>query len=150
MGEAHPVAFVLYLLILLYAILIPFVVLKTKTDLLRFGSGQQAYFASYNVLIRLFLLLIFAPLIETALLQWAPIRLLHTKFKVSWPVTIFASAGIFASVHNYSFGMIIFGFLAGLVLAYGFAARDDGKGSSFWLVTIVHSLRNVVPAILLS
>jgi hypothetical protein len=145
LGHMHPVGFVLVLLALSYVVLMPLLLLQLQFQSLELGDGQS-FMRSAGLPFRLFIGSLVAPLVETALFQWAPIRLFRSKLGLSWPVTIFVSASLFASTHNYSPGFLIFGFLTGLVYAYGFAVRDESGKSPFLLVALVHSLRNAMVA----
>jgi hypothetical protein len=105
---------------------------------------------SMNVFGRLFVGSVVAPLIETALFQFAPVLLLRRRLGVRWPLVLMASATLFAAAHTYSLHYIVFGFLVGLVLAYGFAVRDKPGDSPFVLVCTVHGLRNAVVSLTLT
>jgi hypothetical protein len=88
--------------------------------------------------------LLFAPVFETFLNQWLPIRLLNTKFKVNRTITILVSAASFGAMHGYSSIYVAETFFVGLVLAYAFVLKDRGRGSPFWLVATIHALRNAI------
>lgn len=144
----HPVWFVLVLLTATYVAVVPL-------ELLRFvmpdfsNRNRPAYISSLGLPGRLLIGSVIAPMVETALFQWAPTRLLHGKFQLPWCYVIFSSASFFAVSHWYSLSYVFFAFLVGLVLAYGFAVRDAPKGRPFVLVWLVHGLRNGVASFML-
>jgi len=143
----HPALFVLFLLGLSYALELPLVLLQSQFESLQYGDGSPAI-QSADLLGRLFIGSLLGPLVETALFQWAPVRLLHTKLRLPWPLVIFASASLFAITHAYSVGYVVFAFLFGLVLAYGFVVRDGEGQSPFFLVFLVHAIRNGIASLL--
>lgn len=97
-------------------------------------------------LLRILLLgCLLAPLLETAITQWACIRLLE-KLRFPTGMAIVVSAAFFASGHNYSTLYMCMTFLIGLVLASVFAIEDARDGHPFLATLAVHALRNWVKA----
>ena len=88
-----------------------------------------------------------APLLETLLSQYAPIRICQISLHWSRRRAIFISALLFGVLHNYNIGYVVAMFGTGLVFAYAFTVFDK-KGSNpvLWL-TILHTARNVVSLI---
>jgi membrane protease YdiL (CAAX protease family) len=84
-----------------------------------------------------------APILETVLLQWIPIKI--TSCFTSRPgVLVVVSAIIFAAAHiNPCHALAVFP--AGLVLGWVFVSkRNESLGQAFWLTAVVHLLHNVV------
>jgi len=143
-----PIGFVLVLLGVSYALELILVLLQTQFEALRYDGVPEAI-QSAGLLGRLLIGSLLAPAVETALFQWAPTRLLRTKLRLPWPFVIFASAFLFAITHSYSVGYVVFALTFGLVLAYGFAARDAAGKSPFFLIFVVHAIRNGIASLLI-
>ena len=145
----HSFWFVLLILAATYAVVIPVALLSAVLPSAALGPGPPSMH-SYGLLGRLALGSLIAPLAETALFQWMPIRLLRRKLRLPWPIVVLTSAALFGATHTYSLGYVIFAFLVGLVLAYAFAVRSEPERSPFLLVAIVHAIRNAIATLLLS
>ncbi|CBH20445.1 Abortive infection protein (fragment) [Acetoanaerobium sticklandii] len=57
---------------------------------------------------------------------------------------IILSAVVFGICHGYSSIYIVYGFLGGLVFAYSYYVYINKDYSSFWVVTSIHSIRNLI------
>ncbi|WP_158608994.1 CPBP family glutamic-type intramembrane protease [Paraburkholderia sp. RAU2J] len=88
---------------------------------------------------------ILAPLLETAVTQWACIRLLK-KLRLPTGMAIVLSAAFFGLGHTYSTLYISMMFFVGLVLGSVFAIEDARAGHPFLATLAVHALRNWVTA----
>jgi hypothetical protein len=150
LGRLHPIAFVYLILFLSYAVLLPMIALDTivVSDMLHVEGGPKNL-PAFGMFGRLLLGSVIVPLIETAVFQWAPIRLLRTAFRLPAPLAIFLSAAFFAAAHTYSIGYVVFTFLVGLVLAYGFVVKDHPGGKPYLLICAVHALRNAVASFMM-
>jgi hypothetical protein len=87
---------------------------------------------------------ILAPIIETFLGQSLPYYLLK---KLSYMngrnyLVIIASALFFGLLHFYSVFYIIYAFILGLVLSYGYAVRIRSDKNAFLLIAVCHALLN--------
>jgi hypothetical protein len=99
-----------------------------------------------NDLIKIIVLgCVLAPLLETAINQWACIRLLK-KLRLRTEMAIVLSAAFFGLGHNYSLLYICMTFFVGLVLGSVFAIEDARDGRPFLATLAVHALRNWVTA----
>ena len=139
----------LALLVATYAAAIPHVLLTQLFPSWEAGPGSPALDASDTVG-KLFLASLVAPLVETALLQWAPIRILRGTFGAGPKLTVCVSAALFAATHPYSLGYVCLTFLIGVVLAYGYLARNPSGGHAFWVVFSAHAIRNLLATVALS
>jgi len=150
LGRLHPLAFVYVILFLSYAVLLPLIVLDTMvvSDALH-QAGGPTNLTAFGMVGRLIVGSAITPLVETAIFQWAPIRLLHTWLTLPTGLAVGVSAVLFGAAHAYSIGYVVFTFMIGLVLGYGFAARDYPGGRPYLLICIVHALRNAVAAFLM-
>lgn len=94
---------------------------------------------------------VLAPLLETFLFQWLPIRLMQ-RFGCRREISmVLVSALLFWASHWYSYYYCIYAFLIGLVLAYAFLACDKVGRKPFWIVSGIHALVNLtvfVPLVL--
>lgn len=99
-----------------------------------------------GVILMFFLSVIIAPLFETWLGQSYPYRLLN-KVKYlkdrSYLILLIAAAW-FGINHFYSLFYMIYGFLMGLVLMYGYMVRIKSDKDTFYLIAICHSLINLI------
>ncbi len=150
LARLHPVAFVYLILFLSYAVVLPIVALDTVvvSDALHMGGGPKNL-PAFGMVGRLIVGSVITPLVETALFQWAPIRLLRTWLKLPALLAMGVSAVLFAVAHTYSIGYVVFTFFVGLVLAYGFVLKDFRGGRPYLLICIVHALRNAIAAFLM-
>lgn len=86
---------------------------------------------------------IVAPLLETALMQWACIRILK-KVGISTGLAVLVSAIFFGLEHYYSVLYMSLTFCVGLVLGSVFAIEDARRGSPFLATFTVHALHNAI------
>ncbi|GAB2924102.1 hypothetical protein GCM10027093_74430 [Paraburkholderia jirisanensis] len=82
-----------------------------------------------------------APMLETAVNQWACIRLLN-RFGCRTAIAIVISALLFGLGHTYSVAYVLTTFIIGLVLAATFVIEDHRGGSPFLVTMMVHATRN--------
>jgi len=143
-----PPLFVIVILLASYAIVLPYVALQALFPQLEVGQGP-ALMHSIGLVGRLLIGSLIAPVVETTLFQWAPIRLLRGKFLLPWPLVLLVSAALFALSHRYSIGYVLVAFLMGLVLAYCYAVRNGPGQRPFLLTCVVHGLRNAVASVYL-
>jgi uncharacterized protein len=88
-----------------------------------------------------------APVAETAFNQWGCITLHRKKLGARSWTAIVASAALFASLHWYSWKYMMTTFPIGLVLGYVFVVetiRDGRAFHAFWIVALIHSVRNAI------
>lgn len=93
-----------------------------------------------------------APLIETTLFQWGCISLLRKPLRVAPWTAIVLSAALFAASHLYSWRYALIIFPVGLVLGYVFVVeqtRQTRRGKAFWVVALLHALRNAISVALI-
>jgi len=89
--------------------------------------------------------IIIAPIFETFLGQFLPYYLLK---KINYMnersyLILLASALFFGLLHFYSILYIVYAFILGLVLSYGYMVRVKNDRNSFLLIAICHSLLNL-------
>jgi membrane protease YdiL (CAAX protease family) len=84
---------------------------------------------------------VIAPLVETALHQWACLRLL-SKLRCPVSAAIVVSALLFGLGHTYSIAYVAMTFWTGLVLAAVFVIEDRRAGRPFLATAAVHAMRN--------
>jgi hypothetical protein len=89
--------------------------------------------------------IIAAPVFETWLNQALPYKLLNkvTYFKERSNLILFASAIFFGLLHFYSLFYLLYGFLMGIVLMYGYMVRIETDKNTFYLIAASHSLINL-------
>ena len=150
LARLHPIAFVYLIWFMTYAVLLPLVALDNVvvSDALH-QSGGPTNLPMFGMMGRLLVASVLTPVVETALFQWLPIRLLSNWLKLPRALAVFASAALFGAAHTYSIGYVVYTFTIGLVLAYGFVSRDRPGGRPYLLICIVHALRNAVSALLI-
>lgn len=140
-------AYVLIFLAASWAVVIPFAALAALLPGQEIGSGPLSGI-SLGLLGRLLVGSIVAPLIETTMCQWAPIRLLRSRLGLPWPVVLLTSAALFAATHPYSIGYVVFALLVGIVLAYCYAVQAEAGRRPFLFTCLVHALRNGIAILL--
>lgn len=145
--EANWFLAVLALLAATYVVVLPQQFFTALFDSLEAGPGSQS-FESAGFVERVFFGSLFAPLLETALMQWAPIRILSGKLGLGPVTTILASATLFAMTHTYSWGYALFAFAVGLLLAYGYLCRNYSGGNAFLIVFTAHAARNLIATVI--
>ncbi len=140
--EIDPAYFVFVLLVATYVVTAPLVLLQFFVPSLKQPLQDPTFLQSFGLLGRFLLGSIIVPLVETASLQWFPIFLLRDKLGFHWILVIVLSATLFAQCHSYSTYYMIYAFMIGLVLAYGYAVLQETRGRAFLLICLVHGLRN--------
>jgi uncharacterized protein len=92
-----------------------------------------------------FLVVWVAPIIETWFCQYLPYYFLNkVKYLRERPyLMLLLSALFFGAGHYYSLFYIIYGFLAGFILMYGYMVRIKTDKNTFYLIAITHSLVNL-------
>lgn len=91
---------------------------------------------------------ILAPIIESLFLILV-IRILKSKFKIrKQSYVLIITAIIFSCMHYYSLFYIIVVFIPGLIFVYSYMYYQPKRFSSFWVMTSVHSLYNLVSMVL--
>jgi hypothetical protein len=150
LGRSHPIVFIYVIWFMSYAVLLPLIALDTVvvSDALHQSDGPKNL-PEFGMLGRLLVGAVLTPIVETAIFQWAPIRVLRTWMKLPNTLAIGVSAAAFGAAHTYSIGYVVFTFLIGLVLAFGFVVRDYPGGRPYLLICIVHAMRNVVSSLLM-
>jgi hypothetical protein len=150
LARLHPLLFIYVTWLMTYVVLLPLILLDSVvvSDALH-QSGGPTNLPRFGMEERLWVGAVITPVVETALFQWLPIRILHTWLKLPVAVAVVASAALFGFGHTYSIGYVVYTFMIGLVLAYGFAIRDFPKGRAYLLICIVHAIRNTASSLLM-
>lgn len=136
-----PLAFLA--LVLSYTAAIPIIVIALVRPDISFDGPNLG---SRGLVAMILLGCLIAPIIETAIFQWACIRLLD-KFGFSTGYTIVISAVLFGSAHTYSPPYMVMTFVVGLVLGATFVIEDRRGGRPFLVTMAVHMMRNAVTAV---
>lgn len=88
---------------------------------------------------------VMSPLLETAVTQWACIRLLK-KLRIRTGMAVFLSAVLFGLGHAYSILYMSMAFFVGAVLGTVFTIEDARGGHPFLATLAVHAFRNWITA----
>ena len=136
--------FVIILTSALYVIAISFnfvfgLIKEKDIFLFDFSSKEK------NIGLLFFSPVILAPIFETFLNQFLPYYLLNKikYFNERSYLIILVSAIFFGLLHFYSVFFIIYAFLLGLVLMYGYMIKIRTDKKTFYLIAICHSLLNL-------
>ncbi|WP_321862355.1 CPBP family intramembrane glutamic endopeptidase [Burkholderia cenocepacia] len=113
------------------------------------SSGALPEIVKYDLLTRLFVGSLAAPIVETFLFQWLPIRLIRRIFGGAVWSGIGASALVFGATHGYSILYVAVALWGGLIFATVFVLRDYPGGRPFWVVATAHAARNTLASILI-
>lgn len=90
-------------------------------------------------------IVILAPIVETFLFQLGIIRVLQVFLKINnKKILILISSIVFALPHTYSPLYIFIMFFHGLIYAYSFIIYDDKEYHPYLIVTLMHSLSNLI------
>lgn len=108
--------------------------------------SMPAYLETLSPALLFFLLCIFAPVTETIVMQWLPVKLLQ-KVTSNTGFILWIDAIIFTSAHWWNYGFIqIFAILpAGIVLAWSFILNnEDSLLKAFGITASIHALYNFI------
>lgn len=97
-----------------------------------------------GIVVALIVTCIIGPPIETAINQWACINFLRRRLHLGALSALVLSSLIFAGLHGYSVTYFFTIFPVGMVLGSVFLLEQSKGGSPFWVVTIVHSIKNAI------
>ena len=135
--------FVFTMVLLTYLIsfaLVPLFLLFDIPDMGGFSMDES------NIELEFYLVVVIAPIIETFLFQtlffWILLKIKF--FQKNVILIIILSAAAFGIFHGYSSVYIIYAFLGGLLFAYSYYVYINKDYSSFWVVTSIHSIRNLI------
>jgi uncharacterized protein len=152
LSVASPAVFVAITLAATYVVFLPTFLLAAIApefaEWLRPSGGPRSLLEAKDIASAIVKGSFAAPLIETIVFQWVPIRILRSWLGLSSWLVIPGSALLFAASHNYRLGYVVFSFLVGLVLATGFVIRDIPEGYPGTLTFVVHSIRNTIATLL--
>lgn len=147
--DMSPAVFIPFSVGLVLALQIPvFVVLELAGVDLDSIGGPEAL-KKLPPLVVFFTAVILVPILETALCQMLPIRLIQMlmKERAFWPAVL-GSTLFFASLHlDYSVWYFLVILPAGLILALIYIRFQDRPESAFWMTTAVHAGRNALAVI---
>ena len=134
------IGFVFVILFLSYAVVLPFVF---------FDDGVVHPINENPFIIRILLVCVMAPIVETVFHQAIPIQLFTEVWIKKKNIAIFLSALSFAILHYYSLLYILMTFAIGLVFAWAYLNyyKRYSFNRAFWAIAIVHALRNAIAVI---
>lgn len=142
--------FIIIMVVATYLILIPFMPLFTLYERYIGEMGAATSMESGSLVTKIIVGSIVGPIIETLIFQYGIIEILSAKrfLKEKSIIVAIISALLFGSTHSYSFLYVIYAFLIGLVLAYSYITYKKKSFSAFWIVVIIHGIRNTISTIL--
>ena len=144
--ELKPVSFIFITTILILAMMTPISIIIDTLDINDNEIGGINT-DDYSFVSLLFLTVIIGPIIETFIAQKIPIKL-SQKFSRKRIIPLLFSSIFFSILHiGYSFWYSLLIFPLGLLLAEIFIIFEERKESSFWVTTIIHSLKNLIAVI---
>jgi len=139
--------FVLVMVLLSVLIVLPLIPLSMVFEINEVGSLNDTLDLSIDW--QIFIAALIAPIIETLLFQTLIILGLRKIgcFRSRMSLVVIISAIIFGIAHTYNVIYVIYAFLMGLILAYSYNAYIEKSDSSFLVVVMIHSIRNVLALI---
>jgi membrane protease YdiL (CAAX protease family) len=148
--DLNPISFIIITSLLMIVLTLP---VGIVFEILEISDNEigGVDFDKYGIIGMIFMALILAPLLETLLSQQIPI-LLSQRFIKYNPNVIGLSLSVilFSLMHiSYSIWYAILMIPSGLLLAFTFLIFQKRKESSFLITSCVHSLRNLIPLILI-
>lgn len=127
-------------------LIVDFLIFSALSNLLSIESTSYFTDHDFSIVLKILIIGIIAPLLETLLLQSIPIRL-TLYFKPDGRLTaILISAIIFGLLHYYSIFYIIYGFLGGLLFATVYMICKDKRNHvyAYFIVVLLHSIWNTI------
>jgi len=97
---------------------------------------------------KIFVAIVFAPIIETFLFQYLPHRILLRGIGLNWKLVSLVSALLFGLSHWFGFGYIVFAVLIGLVLILTYILLFESNKNPFLVVMLAHVLRNSIALVI--
>lgn len=144
-SRQSPIKFILTTVLLSILALIPIVFIFEY-----FGIDENDIggidFNSYSDIGLFFMVVVVAPLVETLIFQVIPIELIQKILKKRANIlAVFVSALFFSYAHiGYSFWYFILIIPLGFLLAESYMIFQKKEQSSYWIVTAIHALRNLI------
>lgn len=146
--STNPFLFMLISLVLSYLVVVPQGVVTLLLGVSETGSGGPSI-ETFGLIPAIIITGIVAPIVETFLCQWVPIKLIRLISKVNDNYVIIASAFIFGIMHGYNVYYVIYAFAIGLVFAFSFIVYSDGNRKAFLYVAALHSIRNNIATLVM-
>lgn len=145
------VKFIIIILLLTYLTFIPFLPLFYLYNeyIGEMGSSETLKAASIGT--QIIVASIIGPLLETFIFQYGIIEILSSNkiFKEKKIIIAIISSLLFGISHSYSYLYMFYAFIIGLFLAYSYFVYKKKGFSAFWIVFIIHCLRNTISTILI-
>ncbi|WP_411683022.1 type II CAAX prenyl endopeptidase Rce1 family protein [Clostridium thailandense] len=91
-----------------------------------------------------------SPILETAIFQYAIIEFLSSIsiLREKNILIIIISAILFGLSHSYSYVYVFYGFIMGLLLSYSYLTYKNKSFSAFWVVFLIHCIKNIISIVL--
>jgi uncharacterized protein len=135
-----------YTIIIVFSLTLITIIFHLLFDIINI---QDIYFTKYpdgkeSPIIYFVSSVILAPILETFLFQSLPYKFFK-KIKNGGNETalLLISASLFGLYHFYSLFYMLYTFLMGLALMYGYLKRVESDKCAFWLIVISHSIFNL-------
>jgi membrane protease YdiL (CAAX protease family) len=105
---------------------------------------QQSASATLNLNVKevFWVAVIFAPLVETYLIQYLVIKNVHKWTGIYW-IAVLASAIIFGALHTYSVPYMILTFLSGIIYGIIYVVLALRGKDPFVYIALTHALHNL-------
>jgi len=109
-----------------------------------FGAppAHEIPFANRSIELRLFVIVVAMPFVETIVGQWLPIRLVRGVFRQPWWVAGLCSAIAFTCLHGYTDRTVVSIVLGAAVLAAVFVVEARKQGRPIFSTYVTHALAN--------
>lgn len=146
LSKINPVAFIIAITIATYIVLIPLLPVFELLNSIEGPIGGIEVSQKDGWLYNIVLLVILAPLIETAVFQFFLIEFVLFLVPHKKVLAVLISATIFSISHSYSIQYVLFSFAIGFLLAYSYIIYRQDK--AFLIVFLIHALRNFLGLLL--
>lgn len=120
-------------------------------NLLDLDFGQEnSSLDEYPIFFKIIILILIAPLLETAIFNVLPIKLLQFLFKNKLIIILSASI-VFSLIHYYSWVYMLMTYIGGVGLNMFYILTEEKKGgfASFGWTALLHSSYNLIGFILI-
>ncbi|MBV7275641.1 CPBP family intramembrane metalloprotease [Clostridium sp. PL3] len=148
--ELSTIKFIITMVVLMHLIITPFIPLFYLYQKYVGPIGGPFSINTPTLTAKIILGSILSPILETAIFQYAIIEFLSSIsiLREKNILIIIISAILFGISHSYSYIYVFYGFIMGLLLAYSYLTYKNKSFSAFWVVFLIHCIKNIISIIL--
>jgi hypothetical protein len=137
----------LIILIMSYLAVLPLTLATYIFPALELGENGALALSS-SVVSKVISAVFIAPILETFLYLWLPVKIFSEKLKMKWLYVIVISIFTFSLSHPYSIGYLIFSAIIGAVNIYFYILLIDTTKNNNLVLAGAHAARNLIAFLL--